>query len=69
MSIKRLTLIDAGLGNLAMIEIAKGIKEAISLEYIDLRHNRFERPGFQALIDALKATMACKVLQLEGFCI
>ena len=69
MSVKRLTLIDAGLGNLAMIEISKGIKEAISLEYIDLRHNRYELPGFKALIDALKTTMACKVLQLEGFCI
>lgn len=50
-----------------MVEIANGIKEAICLEFIDLRHNHFEQQGFKALINALKATMACKVLQLEGF--
>ena len=37
------------------------------LEYVDLRHNHFERQGFVALIDALKSTMVCKVLQLEGY--
>ena len=62
-----MTLIEAGIGDLAMIEIANGIKEAICLEYIDLRHNHFEQVGFEALIEALKATMACKVLLLEGF--
>lgn len=50
-----------------MIEIAKGIKEAICLEHVDLRHNNFEQKGFKALVDGLKETMACKVLQLEGF--
>ena len=67
MSLKHLTLSDVGIGDLAMIEIAKGIKEAICLEHVDLRHNHFEQRGFEALIDALKETMACKVLQLEGF--
>lgn len=61
-SLKHLTLIEAGIGDLAMIEIAKGIREAICLEYVDLRHNHFERTGFMALVDALKVTMACKVL-------
>ena len=45
-SLKHLTLIEAGIGDLAMIEIAKGIREAICLEYVDLRHNHFERTGF-----------------------
>ena len=68
-SLKHLTLIECGIGEYAMIEIAKGIREAICLEYVDLRHNHFEKEGFVALIDALKATMACKVLQLEGLAI
>ena len=67
MTLKHLTLISAGIGDLAMVEIAKGIQEAICLEFIDLRHNHFERVGFEALITALKSTMACKVLYLEGF--
>ena len=50
-----------------MIEIAKGIREAICLEHIDLRHNHFEKAGFTALVDALKATMSVRVLQIEGF--
>ena len=67
MSLKHLTLIDCGIGNRALKEIAKGIKEAICLQYVDLRHNNFETEGLRALIDALKATMACKVLQIEGY--
>ena len=59
-------LIEAGIGDLAMIELAKGIQEAICLETIDLRFNHFERKGFEALIKAMKETMACKVLRLEG---
>ena len=66
-SLKQLTLNSAGLGDLAMIEIAKGIREAICLEKVDIRHNHFEERGFLALVDALKATMACKILQIEGF--
>lgn len=50
-----------------MIELAKGIREAICLETIDLRFNHFEKNGFVALIDAMKETMACKVFKLEGF--
>ena len=61
-SLKHLTLIECGIGEYAMIEIAKGIREAICLEYVDLRHNHFEHEGFAAMIDAFKATMACKVL-------
>lgn len=67
MTLKHLVLIQAGLGDLALTEIAKGIKEAYCLEFIDLRHNHFESKGFEALTDALKTTMACKVLQIEGF--
>ena len=66
-SLKSLTLIESGIGDYAMIELAKGIKEAVCLEFVDLRHNHFESEGFVALVDALKCTMACKVLQLEGF--
>ena len=66
-SLKHLTLIEAGIGDLAMIEIAKGIKEAINLEYVDLRHNHFEQAGFKALVEALKETMACRALLLEGY--
>lgn len=59
MTLKHLVLINAGIGDLALIEISKGIREAVCLEYIDLRHNHFESRGFEALIDALKTTMAC----------
>lgn len=67
MSLKHLVLIEAGIGDLAMRELAKGIKEAICLETVDLRFNHFEREGFCALMDALETTMACKVFRLEGF--
>lgn len=50
-----------------MIELSKGIREALCLETIDLRFNHFERQGFEALINAMKETMACKVFKLEGF--
>ena len=62
MALKHLVLINTGLGDLAMTELAKGISEAICLEYVDLRHNHFEEKGWKALVDALKATMACQVL-------
>jgi Ran GTPase-activating protein (RanGAP) involved in mRNA processing and transport len=65
-SLKHLTLIGCGIGDRAMIEIAKGISEAICLELVDLRHNHFEKVGYTALIEALKSTMVCKDLLLEG---
>ena len=37
MSLKYLTLIDCGIGNRALKEIATGVKEAICLQSIDLR--------------------------------
>ena len=49
-----------------MKEIAKGIKESVHLKCIDLRHNLFEKEGLHALINALKNTMTCEILKLEG---
>ena len=43
MSLKYLALIECGIGDLAMIEIAKGISEAICLEYVDISHNKSYR--------------------------
>ena len=67
MSLKCLTLIETGLGDLSLTELAHGIKESICLETIDLRNNNFEQEGFTELIKALKETFACRVLHLEGF--
>ena len=66
MSLMELDLRYAGIGDLAMKEIAHGISESIHLETIDLRHNHFEKEGLHALIDALKKTMVCQKLKLEG---
>ena len=67
MSLKSLTLIETGLGDGSLTELAVGIKESICLETIDLRNNNFEQKGFTELINALKETFACKILHLEGF--
>ena len=63
-SLKSLTLVDAVIGDRVMMQIVKGIREAICLEYIELRDNLFEEPGFMGLISAMRVTKACRVLKL-----
>ena len=66
LSLQILDLSYAGIGDNAMHEIAEGIGESIHLYSIDLRHNHFEKEGLHSLIKALKKTMVCSVLKLEG---
>lgn len=49
-----------------MVALSKGISEALNLEVIDLEYNKFEDVGFKALMKAMRKTMACKVLLLQG---
>lgn len=65
MSLKCLDLRYCGIGDNAMAELAKGIRESIHLTEVDMRHNHFEKQGLHDLINALKATMVCRKLKFE----
>lgn len=61
-----LHLKDAGLDCDTLLEISKGISKNSTLEYLDLRHNIFDKNGLKALIMALKSSMCIKHLYMES---
>jgi Ran GTPase-activating protein (RanGAP) involved in mRNA processing and transport len=65
-NLKSLHLIDAGLDCDTLLEICSGISETMSLEYLDLRQNIFDKAGLQGLIKALEKSMTIKHLYLES---
>lgn len=68
--LKSLHLIDAGLDCDTLKEICKGIDEKVhGLEYLDLKHNIFDKRGLNSLIKSLKASMNIKHLYLESMMI
>ena len=52
-----------------MLELCKGLKESMSIDYLDLRQNIFDRKGLATLIESLKEHMSVKHLALEGMSI
>ena len=49
-----------------MLELCTGLKESMSMDYLDLRQNIFDQKGLAALIQSLKEHMSVKHLALEG---
>jgi Ran GTPase-activating protein (RanGAP) involved in mRNA processing and transport len=63
--LKSIHLVDAGLDCDTLLEIAKGLKQSMSLEFLDLRHNIFDSRGLAGTISALRESMSIKHLYLE----
>lgn len=57
---------EAGIDSVTLKKLCKGIKESVSLEYLDLKHNIFDEDGLHALFEALKVNMTVKTLFLAG---
>ena len=49
-----------------MLELCKGLRDSMSMDYLDLRQNIFDAKGLAALIQSLKEHMSVKHLALEG---
>jgi Ran GTPase-activating protein (RanGAP) involved in mRNA processing and transport len=64
--LKSLSLVDAGLDCDTLLEISRGLKQSMSLEFLDLRHNIFDHRGLAGTINALRESMSVKHLYLEG---
>lgn len=65
-NLKSLHLVDTGLDCETLLKVGEGIEKCSSLEFLDLRHNVFDRDGFAGLISALKVNMSIKHLYLES---
>ena len=65
-SLTSLHLVDSGLDCETLLEVCKGVKESMSLEYLDLKHNIFDDKGLAGLIPALQENMSIKHLYLES---
>ena len=65
-NLESLHLVDTGLDCETLLKVGQGIEQCPSLEFLDLRHNVFDRDGFAGLISALKVNMSIKHLYLES---
>jgi len=66
MTIKGLHLHDAGLDCETLLALCKGLKDSMSLEYLDLRYNIFDDKGLAGLISSLRENMSIKSLYMES---
>ena len=66
MGLQRLHLQDAGIDCESMLELCNGLKDSMSMEYLDLRHNIFDTEGLQVLIKSLEEINCIKHLYLES---
>ena len=57
---------DAGLDCDTLLEISRGLKQSMSLEFLDLRHNIFDHKGLAGMIKSLRESMSVQHLYLEG---
>jgi Ran GTPase-activating protein (RanGAP) involved in mRNA processing and transport len=68
-NITRLTLRDADLTSEKVVDLCEGLRQNVTIEYLDLRHNNFGKNGLAVLIDTFQKTQSLKTLLLEDMTI